>query len=61
VAAVFDGSLILPLFKAGHHRVIRDYCLEDVEVTRAIYRRMVFADPAPDQPAVVRAAACALA
>jgi hypothetical protein len=49
-AGGIDGSLILPLFKEGQHRVIRDYCMEDVEVTRAIYRRMVFADSGPDQP-----------
>ena len=39
-----DGSLVYTLFKAGQHRVIRDYCLRDVEVTRAIYRRLTFAD-----------------
>lgn len=39
-----DGSRIWELFAAGEHRVIHDYCLRDVELTRAIYRRMVFAE-----------------
>lgn len=39
-----DGSRVCELFAAGEHRVIHDYCLRDVELTRAIYRRMVFAD-----------------
>lgn len=43
-----DGSLVYTLFRAGEHKTIRDYCLRDVELTRAIYRRMVFADhPSP--------------
>jgi len=46
-----DGSLVHTLFKAGEHRVIRDYCLRDVEVTRAIYRRLVFADSVPERSA----------
>lgn len=39
-----DGSRVWELFVAGEHRAIHDYCLRDVELTRAIYRRMVFAD-----------------
>jgi len=39
-----DGSRIHELFMAGEHRAIHDYCLRDVELTRLIYRRMVFAD-----------------
>ncbi len=37
-----DGSQIYSLFEAGEHRAIHDYCLKDVELTRAIYKRMVF-------------------
>ncbi|MGH8709799.1 MAG: ribonuclease H-like domain-containing protein [Burkholderiales bacterium] len=39
-----NGSQIYNLFQAGEHRKIRDYCLKDVELTRAIYKRMVFED-----------------
>jgi 3'-5' exonuclease len=39
-----DGSCVFRLFEQGQHRLIRDYCRRDVELTRAIYRRMVFAD-----------------
>ncbi len=46
-----NGSQIYSLFKAGEHRAIHDYCLKDVELTRAIYKRMVFEEcataPAP--------------
>lgn len=43
-----DGSKIWELYCAGQHRLIKDYCLRDVKLTRAIYRRMVFAAlPAP--------------
>jgi hypothetical protein len=44
-----DGSRVCELFTAGEHRVIHDYCLRDVELTQAIYRRMVFADDRPAQ------------
>jgi len=37
-----SGSKIHSLFEAGEHRTIHDYCLKDVELTRAIYKRMVF-------------------
>jgi DNA polymerase elongation subunit (family B) len=43
-AAGVDGSRVYDLFKAGEHRAIRDYCMRDVELTREIYRRLVFAD-----------------
>src|SRR5262249_35851074 len=46
-----NGSKIYSLFEAGEHRAIYDYCLKDVELTRAIYKRMVFEEcattPAP--------------
>lgn len=42
-----DGSMVWELFTAGEHHAIHDYCLRDVELTRAIYRRMVFADERP--------------
>jgi 3'-5' exonuclease len=42
-----NGSQIHSLFEAGEHRVIHDYCLKDVELTRAIYKRMVFEEYAP--------------
>jgi DNA polymerase elongation subunit (family B) len=39
-----DGSAVYGLFMAGNHGKIRDYCAADVALTRAIYRRLVFAD-----------------
>lgn len=44
-----DGSCIFRLFEQGQHQLIHDYCCRDVELTRSIYRRMVFADIAPIQ------------
>lgn len=38
-----DGSRVHEFFQKGKHREIRDYCLKDVELTREIYRRMIFA------------------
>lgn len=43
-----DGSSVYPLFMAGNHRTIRDYCAGDVALTRAIFRRLVFADNVPE-------------
>lgn len=48
-----NGSCVSELFGLGEHRRIRDYCLRDVELTRAIYRRMVFADYEPAACAAV--------
>jgi hypothetical protein len=42
-----NGSQIHSLFEAGEHRAIHDYCLKDVELTQAIYKRMVFEECAP--------------
>jgi len=39
-----DGSLVYDFFKAGDHQAIRDYCMRDTQLTRSIYRRLVFAD-----------------
>jgi hypothetical protein len=39
-----NGSQIYNLYQAGEHQAIHDYCLRDVELTRAIYKRMVFED-----------------
>lgn len=49
-----NGSRVSELFETGRHREIYDYCLRDVQLTRAIYRRMVFADAdcLADSPAV---------
>lgn len=41
-----NGSKVFELFEQGRHREIHDYCLRDVKLTRAIYRRMTFADNA---------------
>lgn len=37
-----NGSQIFRLYQSGQHRAIRNYCLGDVKLTRAIYKRMVF-------------------
>jgi 3'-5' exonuclease len=37
-----DGSCIFDLFIQGRHQEIADYCMRDVELTRAIYKRMSF-------------------
>lgn len=39
-----NGARIAELFTGGLHRLIRDYCMKDVETTRRIYRRMTFTD-----------------
>jgi hypothetical protein len=42
-----NGSQIFNLYQTGAHQKIRDYCLKDVDLTRAIYKRMVFEECAP--------------
>jgi predicted PolB exonuclease-like 3'-5' exonuclease len=37
-----NGSRIYEYFQSGNHQEIRDYCLEDVKLTREIFRRMTF-------------------
>jgi len=37
-----DGSRIYEFYKAGKVKEICDYCMRDVEATRAIYKRMTF-------------------
>lgn len=36
-----DGSRVYNEFLAGNHQIIADYCLQDVEITRAIFHRLV--------------------
>ncbi len=45
-----SGSQIFNLYQSGEHRKIHDYCLKDVELTRAIYKRMVFEEYASAPP-----------
>jgi 3'-5' exonuclease len=40
-----DGSCIYDRFLEGCHQEIADYCLRDVELTRAIYYRLTFEKP----------------
>jgi DNA polymerase elongation subunit (family B) len=42
-----DGGRVHELFLSGEHEAIRDYCANDVALTRAIYRRMTFAEAPP--------------
>lgn len=37
-----DGSMVHSYFEAGKYQEIYDYCKADVEVLRAIYKRMIF-------------------
>ena len=37
-----DGSQVYDFYLAGRLQEINAYCLRDVRVTRAIYRRMTF-------------------
>ncbi len=37
-----NGSRIFDLYQAGRHKEIRDYCLQDVRLTRQIYKLMTF-------------------
>jgi DNA polymerase elongation subunit (family B) len=39
-----DGSRVHELFVTGRHQDIRDYCAADVALTRAIYKKLTFAD-----------------
>jgi hypothetical protein len=36
-----DGSKVYEYYQAGRHSEIQDYCRDDVQATREIYRRMV--------------------
>lgn len=36
----FDGSRVYDAYLAGEHQLICDYCLQDVEVSRAVYHRL---------------------
>lgn len=37
-----DGSQVWPLVQAGRLQDVLDYCARDVELTRAVYKRMTF-------------------
>ena len=37
-----DGSQVNEFFKAGKIKEICDYCVRDVETTRAVYKKMTF-------------------
>lgn len=39
-----DGSKIYDEYLSGSHCLIADYCLQDVEVTRAVYHRLISTD-----------------
>lgn len=43
-----DGSRIYELHQAGEYQAIYEYCLRDVDLTRAVYKRMVFAPVAQE-------------
>jgi hypothetical protein len=51
-----DGSHVYDEFMAGHDDLIAEYCMRDVEVTRAIYYRMNFLDEVrlTDEKSVLR-------
>jgi predicted PolB exonuclease-like 3'-5' exonuclease len=37
-----DGSEVWKFYQAGKVKDICDYCMRDVETTRAVYKRMTF-------------------
>jgi predicted PolB exonuclease-like 3'-5' exonuclease len=39
-----SGGKIYQRYKEGKFRLIRDYCMADVALTRQVYRRLTFAD-----------------
>ena len=39
-----SGATVYDRYLEGQHRLIREYCAADVVLTRAVYRRMTFAD-----------------
>lgn len=39
-----DGGQVCEMFCAGRHQEIADYCLRDVEMVQAVYRKMTFAE-----------------
>lgn len=43
-----DGSQVAEFYKQGKVQEICDYCVRDVETTRAVYKRMIF-ETAPDK------------
>jgi 3'-5' exonuclease len=45
-----DGSEVWNFYQAGKINEICEYCKRDVEVTRAVYNRMTFADTSKDGP-----------
>ncbi len=44
-----DGSKVYDEYLSGSHCLIADYCLQDVEVTRAVYHRMISTDTRKDE------------
>lgn len=44
-----DGSEVWNFYQVGKINEICEYCKRDVEVTRAVYNRMVFAEPSSEQ------------
>src|SRR5574337_886391 len=47
-----DGSMVWDAVKDGRISEVADYCKGDVERTRAIYKRMTFAEAASSKPSV---------
>jgi predicted PolB exonuclease-like 3'-5' exonuclease len=45
-----DGSQVFDFYKAGKLDEIADYCKRDVETTRAVYKRMTFAESSATRP-----------
>jgi hypothetical protein len=37
-----NGSMVFDYFKQGRYEEIYKYCMADVEVTRAVYKKMNF-------------------
>ena len=39
-----DGSQVYDFYLKGKHKEIYEYCERDVQLTRKIYKRMIFGD-----------------
>lgn len=49
--AGLSGADVWPMVQEGHYEEVADYCVRDVELTRAVFRRMTFAETTAERMA----------